>query len=491
VKVAAPLYLKFWLWLAFNLLLLAGLLLFIASRDGPGWRMLLTDPVRDHVVTIGASIGRVLAETPEERWPTALAQLSELYGAVLQIGRAPRDGSARKGGRDDAAPSKEPPPGPAHEAGPAREFERPRPPDGDPAKALPRMDQRMRADVITLRGGFVGPFQVTIPTPIEATGRPPQLYDVTADIGDLAGLLEFLGVRNWVVYPLLALGLSALWWLPFVWSLTRAVTRITQTTERIAQGDFGARIAADRRDELGRLAQSVNRMAGRLGGHVAAQKQFLADVAHEVTSPLARLRVALGLLGAAPPGSLSEQTLKDMHDDLQQMADMLDELLLFSRVDIAAQRRALGAVSLREVAGAAIGREGARDAVVLHIEPDLHAIAEPAMLGRALANLVRNARRYAGDSAIELAARREGDRIAVCVRDRGPGVPEHALARLGEPFYRIEASRSREHGGFGLGLAIVRRCIEACDGEVVFRNREPGGFEAEIRLRAARRDVVA
>src|SRR6202008_1298372 len=130
----------------------------------------------------------------------------------------------------------------------------------------------------------------------------------------LFGLLVFFGVQNWVLYPLLALGLSALLWLPFIWSLTRTITRVTQATERIARGEFDARVPADRRDELGQLADSVNRMASRLDGHLAAQKQFLADVAHEVASPLARLRVALGLLGTAPWRAPSEQTLQDMND---------------------------------------------------------------------------------------------------------------------------------------------------------------------------------
>jgi len=491
VKVAVPLYLKFWLWLALNLLLLAGLLLVIAGRDGPGWRMLLTEPVRDRLVTIGADIGHVLGETPEDRWPTTLAQLGDLYGVSFDIGRVPRDGGPpRKAEHKDPAPDKKPPaPRRAREPGATGASERPRPPDDALApRGPPRMDRRMRADLITLRGGFVGPFQVTIPASIEPAGRPPMLYDLKANVGDLVDLLTFLGVRNWVLYPLLALGISALWWLPFVWNITRTVTRITATTERIAEGDFEARIAARRRDELGQLAHSVNRMAARLGGHLAAQKRFLADVAHEVASPLARLRVELGLLGAAPPGTLSEQTLRDMHDDMQQMADMLNDLLLFSRAEITAGKRTLAAVQVGTAAATAVEREGAGERVAVHVDADLSAFAELAMLERALANLVRNALRYAEKGPIELVAKGQDEHVAIQVRDRGPGVPEGLLARLGEPFFRIESSRSRDQGGFGLGLAIVRRCVEACGGEVAFRNREGGGFEAEIRLRAPRRD---
>jgi two-component system sensor histidine kinase CpxA len=490
VKVAVPLYLKFWLWLALNLLLLAGLLLVIAGRDGPGWRMLLTEPVRDRLVTIGADIGRVLAETPEDRWPTTLAQLGDLYGVSFDIGRAPRDGAPpHKAENKDAPPEKKPPPRRAREPGTAGASERSRAADDALApRGPPRMDRRMRSDLITLRGGFVGPFQLSIPASIEPAGRPPMMYELKANVGDLVNLLSFLGVQSWVLYPLLALGISALWWLPFVWNITRTVTRITATTERIAEGDFDARIEARSHDELGQLAHSVNRMAARLGGHLAAQKRFLADVAHEVASPLARLRVELGLLGATPPGTLSEQTLRDMHDDMQQMADMLNDLLLFSRAEITAGKRTLAAVQVATAAATAVEREGAADRVAVNVDADLRAFADLAMLERALANLVRNALRYAENGPVELVAKGQDEHVAIQVRDRGPGVPGALLVRLGEPFFRIDSARSRDQGGFGLGLAIVRRCVEACGGEVAFRNRDGGGFEAEIRLRAPRRD---
>src|SRR5262249_54150448 len=196
-------------------------------------------------------------------------------------GRAPGDaGFPRRPEHTDLPPDKNAaPPRRGREPGAAGASERLRPADdAPPPRSPPRMDRRMRADLITLRGGFVGPFQVTIPASIEQSGRPPMLYDLKANVGDLVNLLSFLGVRNWVLYPLLALGISALWWLPFVWNITRTVTRITATTERIAEGDFEARIEARSRDELGQLAHSVNRMAARLGGHLTAQKRFLADV---------------------------------------------------------------------------------------------------------------------------------------------------------------------------------------------------------------------
>ena len=123
---------------------------------------------------------------------------------------------------------------------------------------------------------------------------------------------------------------------------------------------------------------------------------------------------------------------------------------------------------------------------LVNVPDNMHVKARPAMLERALSNLVRNARRYAAEGAqpIEITVDCAGAGIRSWVRDRGPGVTESALARLGEPFFRPELSRSRATGGFGLGLAIVRRCVAACNGEVRFRNRVGGGFEAELTLLA-------
>jgi two-component system sensor histidine kinase CpxA len=114
------------------------------------------------------------------------------------------------------------------------------------------------------------------------------------------------------------------------------------------------------------------------------------------------------------------------------------------------------------------------------------AMADPDYLVRALANLVRNAVRYAGEAGpITVSVRRENQDAVVTVADSGPGLPPDELERVFTPFYRLEASRNREAGGAGLGLAIVKSCVEACGGRVECLNRKPTGLEVEIRLRVA------
>jgi two-component system sensor histidine kinase CpxA len=163
---------------------------------------------------------------------------------------------------------------------------------------------------------------------------------------------------------------------------------------------------------------------------------------------------------------------------------MLNELLLFSRSGIEKASSAPVTVDLVALVREVIAAETHDIRVSLDMPSTLKVAARPALLARALANLIRNAERYGGSSGapVDIAAAVDSDRVKLWVRDRGPGVPDAALARLGEPFYRPEVARSRVTGGFGLGLAIVRRCIADCDGEVRFTNREGGGFQAELIL---------
>jgi two-component system sensor histidine kinase CpxA len=122
----------------------------------------------------------------------------------------------------------------------------------------------------------------------------------------------------------------------------------------------------------------------------------------------------------------------------------------------------------------------------LHVSEQIEVTADPLLLSRAFSNVLRNSVRYAGDSGpITISAVEHINQFSILISDCGPGVPEEALKRLAEPFFRPEASRSRSSGGVGLGLAIVKSCIEACDGALYFRNRAHGGFEVEIRLNRA------
>lgn len=143
-----------------------------------------------------------------------------------------------------------------------------------------------------------------------------------------------------------------------------------------------------------------------------------------------------------------------------------------------------------------MARCGAPEKITIAVASDISVMAEANLLDRALSNLLRNSLRYAGEQAhITINANHvtgsgavaagRGGKIAIAIRDNGPGVPEDSLASLGEPFFRPEASRNRSFGGVGLGLAIVKSCVAACHGTTVIRNIKPHGLEVEISLASA------
>jgi two-component system sensor histidine kinase CpxA len=196
------------------------------------------------------------------------------------------------------------------------------------------------------------------------------------------------------------------------------------------------------------------------------------------------MQMALGILEQRADEK-QKAYVNDVREELQHISGLVNELLSFSKAGMRLQAATLQAVPVLEIAQRIAEREGkAGGRIEVDVESDIKAIAEPELLSRALANLVRNALRYAGDAGpVRISATRENSNVVVSVCDDGPGVPDEALQKIFDPFYRIEESRSRETGGVGLGLAIVKTCVEACDGKVTAQNRDPKGLEVRIVLR--------
>ena len=490
MKPRLPLYAKLLLLLALNLALLLALFVGASGRSGGGWSLLLSQPVRDRLFAIGQEIGRDLSSQQQGEWPATLTEYGTRFGVRFDCCRAfdgPMSGPPPRYSPDDPRGGMPPPQfGPEPRGGfGGRLDERPeaRPNERFDDRSPPPPDDRSPSARISIRSVSAG-YEIALPSMIgEREARRPTSLVATAP--GLISLLRFLGLQHWLMLAALGIVLSVLLWLPFLFSLTRAIQRIRDVTTRIAEGRFGARVDLRSHDELGQLSESVNRMAMRLQRLTEDQRLFLADVAHEVTSPLSRLQIGLGILESRA-SEADRRLIDDLHEDAEQMSDLLREVLLFSRADIEfAQRSQPERFKLSELFANIVQRDGLRDRIAIGIDDDVELQSYRAFLIRALSNLIRNALRYAGESGpIELRSTstlREG-RVEIAVLDRGPGVPEDALLRLGDPFFRPEGSRSRDSGGFGLGLAIVRRCAHACGGEVRFRNREGGGFEARLIL---------
>ena len=304
----------------------------------------------------------------------------------------------------------------------------------------------------------------------------------TLSIGGL--LFDF---TPWLRLAAGAVVFSVLFWLPLVRGMTASIAQMSTVTRRIAEGRFDARVRSRRRDELGVLGESINQMAVRLDGFVNGQKRFLGDVAHELCSPLARLQMALGILEQR---AVEAKYVKVATEKADQISALVNDLLAFSKASFGSVPVNLQPVRFHEIAESAI-REEAAETVENRVPGDLVVLADPALLARALANLLRNAIRHAGAAGkITVSGEQEGEGGVIRVVDSGAGVPEEQLLRIFDAFYRLDETRTRETGGVGLGLAIVKTCVESCGGTVKARNLSPTGFEVvmQLPLWAAKRD---
>jgi signal transduction histidine kinase len=380
-----------------------------------------------------------------------------------------------------------PPPGEGERGGMPPGGQRPdgMPPGGErPGRMLPPAPRVQ--PTFTLRTINPTRYWAGVRLPVFEPGRPrPALATLVAVSDSISGHGLFFDVTPWLFVIAVALGLSILLWLPFVGGLTGSIRHMTAATEQIAEEHFDVRVDERRRDELGRLGAAVNHLASRLAGFVEGQKRFLGDISHELNSPLARLQVELSILEERL-GADHQAHLADAQEEVALMSQLVGELLAFAKAGMRTRELPLVPLPLLPLAEKVRAREAQQADVRIEVPDSILVVAQPELLSRALANILRNAVRYAGSAGpIHLAARSQDTKVVITVSDQGPGVPPETLPRLFDPLFRVEADRARTTGGSGLGLAIVKTCVEACRGSVSARNLSPSGFEVTIVLEAA------
>jgi two-component system sensor histidine kinase CpxA len=345
---------------------------------------------------------------------------------------------------------------------------------------------------------------------VDRQTRPQSPTTLIFSTDSLRGGGLLFDYRPWLIAAGAVLAISVLLWLPLVRGMTRALREMTGAAEAIAQGRFETHVDTPRADELGRLGSALNHMSGRLREFFTGQKRFLGDIAHELCSPLARMEMALGILDQRADEKQRDY-VADVREELRHMSALVHELLSFSKAGVGGKNVELTPVPLAELTGRVVARESKEHGGIIVDVPGLLAVmAEPDLLARALGNVIRNALRYASpihgagaysyrpavgadgrpSGPITVSARERGERVSIFVTDCGPGVPEEALHRLFDPFFRPETARTRETGGAGLGLAIVKSCVEACGGTVAVRNVKPTGLQVEFELLRAQTQSV-
>ncbi len=301
--------------------------------------------------------------------------------------------------------------------------------------------------------------------------------------------LRVVGLVLLVGVPVLVAGFAVVCWF-LVGAALRPVEELRRGADDITEAGSGARLPEPpTRDQVHRLAVTLNEMLDRLAAGGARQRAFVADAAHELRSPLASMRTQIEVTQAHPrldwaktgPGVLA---------DIERLTRLVDDLLLLARLDDALPRgssRPGGPVDLRDLAVAAADRPRGTSAVrvgddVAGGSPVLVDVDRDAVL-RILDNLLGNAVRYAR-TATTVDVRRAGNWAELTVTDDGPGIPADQRERVFERFARVDVSRTSASGGSGLGLAIVRQLAESQGGTVRLEDAAPG-LRAVVRLPAA------
>jgi signal transduction histidine kinase len=290
----------------------------------------------------------------------------------------------------------------------------------------------------------------------------------------------------WVFFPyyLLVIGATGiLCWAAAVW-LVSPIRNLTATVERFGRGDLSARCHTRRRDEIGYLARAFNETAERLQGLLTSERRLLADISHELRSPLARLKFAVRLARSSPDQG---HALDRIERDVDRITSMVSELVEITRAEGDPEARKFEILDLEKVVNDVVSEErleAEERECRLQLSGQLNRPlwGDPELLRRAVANVLQNAIRYSPThSAVEVKLTETADTSVVEIRDHGPGVPEELLSQIFKPFFRAEESRDANSGGIGLGLSIAMRAVQVHQGAITAENAKPG-LKVQIAL---------
>ncbi len=263
--------------------------------------------------------------------------------------------------------------------------------------------------------------------------------------------------------------------------LLKDINLISSGASRFAADYREPPSTAEQTTELKALATNLDDMAARLSGVLRSQKELIAALSHEMRTPLARIRFALAVLGEKADGRVKEE-LDAMNDDVQEVDDLVDSMLNYARLDhpdIEMHWQDVPSRAWLEQIVAKLPGDATR--IEANIENGLDTVRLDARLMElALSNLLVNANKYA-DSEVRCTLANEGNAYVLSVEDDGSGVPETERENIFKAFTRIDDSRNRETGGYGLGLAVVARVAELHGGKAAVDNSpELGGAKFSV-----------
>jgi signal transduction histidine kinase len=303
-------------------------------------------------------------------------------------------------------------------------------------------------------------------------------FDVAISLAPRGGPGGFIRQSFWLVLLLLLLTEGLVLYLA-LWPLRKRLDKLRWAASELGAGNLRVRLSpSEPGDLIDSLGATFNLMAGEMETLLASHRELLGIVAHELRTPLARMQLALELIREdIAEGNLSK--VERMERDLASLDLLVSELLTFNRLGRTGELRS-EEVRLSDLCREAADAESwTRDGISMEVSGDAAVLGDRALLGRAIANLVRNAAAHARSKVeITVSAEPEGG-ASVTVSDDGPGYDSSLLGRLGEPFVK-----GGSKGGTGLGLAIASRIAVLHSGRLSFGvSPSLGGAEAELSLK--------
>ncbi|WP_019961311.1 ATP-binding protein [Woodsholea maritima] len=310
------------------------------------------------------------------------------------------------------------------------------------------------------------------------TTRYPEYVDIRVKVD--GGVLRFIAVREKVfattghIFLIWIIGASTLLTavsIIFIRNQVKPILRLASAAEALGRGQDVNNFKPAGATEVRQAAHAFLAMSARLKRHLQQRTALLAGVSHDLRTPLTRLRLQLALMKQDEDIALARR-------DLDEMEAALDEYLAFARGDAGEEQESVDLSGLVQEIAQDCAREGYTLDVA--IEDGLTVHARPAMLKRAINNLVQNALSF-GDT-IHMQARRNGTRIEVIIDDDGPGIPADKREDAFKAFNRLDESRNANRKGVGLGLAIARDTARAQGGEISLDQSPQGGLRAVLSL---------
>jgi len=259
--------------------------------------------------------------------------------------------------------------------------------------------------------------------------------------------------------------------------ILRPIKWLNQGVLAVSSGNLNHQIPVKSRDELGKLSHSFNAMTTRIQEMIRARDQLLLDVSHELRSPLTRMKLALEFLS-------DDKFKQRIHDDLGEMETMITEILETERLKNGHGKLKLKSHNLIEIIhSVAASFEARPPGISLSPLPETcYLMLDPERIKIVLKNLLENAFKYARPASqpVEITLEITEKTVRLNIKDDGIGIPEDHLPYLFEPFYRVDKSRSKKTGGYGLGLGLCKKIMEAHGGQIELSNEKTGGVKVVL-----------